>query len=354
MSAKVVKHLAAPQLIGYKQEKIGISERGRIQVKVYAVDWGYKEGKTVFFDGVKATSKEPALAGGDIIATENMPHHKKVEFHHKGVKVLTCSTNMTAERRRQLNLEKDDETDAEIIYNEYFDWKDGISNFKFREFVYDIELEQLSYQVKVRREAVEARKKLKQRVSLDPILRNILDDDVKESKNYVSRLETKLKHRLKNFEVYNEWLADINGVGVASCAELIAIIKDIKRFDTVSKLWAYFGLDVRNGKAPKRTKGQLANWSQRGRSLILNDIVSNGFKMNGAERVDDNGEVTKDASLWRSRYDEYKQMELDKNEDREEDEKLSNGHMDKRAIRRTGKQFLKELWVYWNQLEKTQ
>ena len=74
-------------------------------MKVYAVDWGYKEGKTVFFDGVKATSKEPVFASGDIIATENMPHHKKVEFHHKGVKVLTCSTNMTAERRRQLNLE---------------------------------------------------------------------------------------------------------------------------------------------------------------------------------------------------------------------------------------------------------
>ena len=132
-----------------------------------------------------------------------------------------------------------------------------------------------------------------------------------------------------------------------SAAGLISIIGDIERFSTVSKLWAYFGLDVRKGKAPKRKKGELANWSQRGRSLVLNDIVSNGFKMGGAATS-----KRPVPFMWRAIYDEFKKQELEKNETRPEKEKLSNGHMDNRAIRRTGKEFLKGLYNKWKSLNK--
>jgi len=94
-------------------------------------------------------------------------------------------------------------------------------------------------------------------------------------------------------------------------------------------------------------KGKLANWSQRGRSLVLNDIVSNGFKMGGAATS-----KRPVPFMWRSVYDEFKEQELEKNETRLEEEKLSNGHMDNRAIRKTGKEFLKRLYNEWKSLNK--
>jgi hypothetical protein len=55
---------------------------------------------------------------------------------------------------------------------------------------------------------------------------------------------------------------------------------------------------------------------------------------------------------WRSIYDEFKKQEIEKNESRSEEEKLSKGHMDNRAIRKTGKEFLKRLYNSWKSLEK--
>ena len=313
---------------------------------IYGVDWSHKEEKiAVFYDG-GLLKKEPHYQAGDIVATENMPHTKCVELHHKGVTIYRCNTDLTKSIREENNIEKTDDNDAKIIYEEFSKWSEHQSDETFRKFVYDVRLEALSYEVKVRSEAVEARKKAKQRTKLDPILAELKSDELKENVNYVNRLETKIKHHLIEFGIYNDYLKDIKGLGVASAGELVSIIKDIDRFSTVSKLWAYFGLDVRNGKAPKRKKGELANWSQRGRSLVLNDIVSNGFKMCGAANS------KREAFEWRTIYDKFKAQELEKNKARAEDDKLSNGHMDKRAIRRTGKEFLKCLYNEWKGLNK--
>ena len=314
---------------------------------IYGVDWSHKEEKiAVFYDG-GLLKKEPDYQIGDIVATENMPHQKCVELHHKGVTIYRCNTDLTQQIRDRDNIEKTDENDSKIIYEQFTAWSEHQSDETFRKFVYDMKLEALSYEVKVRSEAVEARKKAKQRTKLDPVLAELKADELKESINYVNRLETKIKKHLIEFQIYNDYLKDIDGLGVASAGELISIIKDIARFSTVSKLWAYFGLDVRNGKAPKRKKGELANWSQRGRSLVLNDIVSNGFKMCGASTS-----KRPEPFEWRSIYDEFKKQEIEKNESRPEEEKLSKGHMDNRAIRKTGKEFLKKLYNSWKSLEK--
>ena len=314
---------------------------------IYGVDWSHKEEKiAVFYDG-GLLNREPDYQAGDIVATENMPHRKCVELHHKGVTLYKCNTDLTKEIRDRDNIEKTDDNDSKIIYEQFMAWSEHQSDETFRKFVYDVKLEALSYEVKVRSEAVEARKKARQRTNLDPILAELKSDELKESKNYVGRLETKIKHHLDDFPIYTNYMKDIKGLGVASSGELISIIKDIERFSTVSKLWAYFGLDVRNGKAPKRKKGELANWSQRGRSLVLNDIVSNGFKMCGAATS-----KRPEPFEWRSIYDEFKKQEIEKNESRPEEEKLSKGHMDNRAIRKTGKEFLKRLYNSWKSLKK--
>jgi len=323
----------------------------------YGVDWCHKDEKTAIYGDEGLLKKEPEYIHGDIVATENMPHHKCVELHHKGVKIYRCNTDLTKNIRERDGIEKTDENDAKIIYEQFKDWHvDGmignIQDERFRKFRYDLNLETLSYQVKVRAEAVEARKKSKQRTKIDPILASLLIDDVKESKNAVARLDRKIAKVLEQFPIYNDFLKDINGIGAASAGELLSIIKDINRFPTVGKLWAYFGLDVRDGKAPKKRKGTMANWSQRGRSLILNDIVSNGFKMNGVARFDkETGELKKEASEWRVMYDKFKENEVEKNEARPEEEQISKGHADNRAIRKTGKEFLKRLYNEWKEME---
>tara|TARA_Y100000593_G_C4320080_1_gene343274 strand:+ start:455 stop:1426 length:972 start_codon:yes stop_codon:yes gene_type:complete len=314
---------------------------------IYGVDWSHKEEKIAIFHDGGLLNKEPDYKEGDIVATENMPHNKCVELHHKGVNIYRCNTDLTKKIRDEKGIEKTDDNDAKIIFEEFSKWSGHQSDETFRRFVYDVRLEALSYEVKVRSEAVEARKKSKQRTGLDPVLAELKADELKEATNYVSRCNTKIKKHLVDFPIYSECLKDIKGVGIASAGELVTIIKDIERFPTVSKLWAYFGLDVRNGKAPKRKKGELANWSQRGRSLILNDIVSNGFKMGGAAT-----EKRPEPFKWRSVYDEFKSKELEKNELRAEEDQLSNGHMDNRAVRRTGKEFLKMVWNKWKALNQ--
>jgi len=314
---------------------------------IYGVDWSHKEEKiAIFYDG-GLLKKEPDYQKGDIVATENMPHNKCVELYHRGVTIYRCNTDLTKTIRDKDGIEKTDDNDAQIIFEEFSKWSEHQSDETFRKFVYDVRLEALAYEVKVRSEAVEARKKSKQRTGLDPVLAELKADELKEANNYVNRCNTKIKKHLVDFPLYNEYLKDVQGVGIASAGELLTIIKDIERFPTVSKLWAYFGLDVRNGKAPKRKKGELANWSQRGRSLILNDIVSNGFKMCGAAT-----QKRPEPFKWRSIYDEFKAKELEKNELRAEEDQLSKGHMDNRAIRRTGKEFLKTIWNKWKALNQ--
>ena len=323
---------------------------------IYGVDWSHKEEKTaIFYDG-GLLKKEPDYQAGDIVATENMPHHKLVALHHKGVVVYKCNTNLTKQIRDRDGVDKTDENDAEIIYSQFSEWSKHQSDETFRKFRYDSWRERLSYLDKEGLDKKEVSKKSKQRVANDPILALLCAEDVKDGINAVLRHDTKLKNHLIKGErdngesgspIYNEYLKDIQGLGVRSAAGLISIIGEIERFSTVSKLWAYFGLDVRNGKAPKRKKGQLANWSQRGRSLVLNDIVSNGFKMCGAATS-----KRPEPFVWRAIYDDFKEQEIKKNEARTEEEKLSKGHMDNRAIRRTGKEFLKGLYNKWKSLEK--
>ena len=47
-----------------------------------------------------------------------------------------------------------------------------------------------------------------------------------------------------------------------------------------------------------------------------------------------------------------KQAELEKNEARAKNDKISKGHMDNRAIRKTGKEFVKSYTNKWRELEK--
>jgi transposase len=71
--------------------------------------------------------------------------------------------------------------------------------------------------------------------------------------------------RLARQHFLSGWIQDAPGIGPGGFARLVGTTGSLDRFPTVSKLWAYVGLHVDDGMAPRRRSGQRANWSAQGR-----------------------------------------------------------------------------------------
>jgi hypothetical protein len=63
------------------------------------------------------------------------------------------------------------------------------------------------------------------------------------------------------------WVERQRGIGLPGFARLVGLTGPLDRFATVSKLWAYLGMHTVDGLAPRRRKGERANWSHQGRVL---------------------------------------------------------------------------------------
>ena len=69
-----------------------------------------------------------------------------------------------------------------------------------------------------------------------------------------------IERMLRGIPIYERWLMDQRGVGVTLAAVLVSYI-NIERCNTVSQLWAWCGLAVRDGKADRRIKGQKCRYN---------------------------------------------------------------------------------------------
>ncbi len=134
--------------------------------------------------------------------------------------------------------------------------------------------------------------------------------------------------------IYVLYLSKIRGVGPALSAEIVAAIGDPARFDTISALWAYTGLDVRDGKAPRRTKGETANWNSRLRMIVVGRVVPSFIKLKGKE------------CFGRDLYDQYKAFYVQR-----DGGTLTPKHVDNRARHKVAKIFLSCLWLAWMQIK---
>lgn len=157
--------------------------------------------------------------------------------------------------------------------------------------------------------------------------------------------------------IYKTWLQHVKGIGPTLSAAIITRIGSIGRFETISALWAYSGLDVRDGQARKRRKGEKANWNAALRVLIAYKVPSQFIKV-------------KD-SFGRRLYDQFKAFY-----EATHDEKCPiwnhpdtvvnktgtkatlkgkscsrKGHIHNMATRKVGKVFLSCLWLAWRKLE---
>ncbi len=144
-----------------------------------------------------------------------------------------------------------------------------------------------------------------------------------------SGIEKELRAYLEPELIYHHYLSQIRGIGPILAANIIALIHDPRRFETVSALWHYCGYHVEDGHAPSLQKGKRITWNPKMRNL--------GYKIGKSFVICGAG--------YRKYYEQYKERYLASRPD------LSRAHVDAMARRKTVKLFLAHLWHVWRTLE---
>ena len=147
-------------------------------------------------------------------------------------------------------------------------------------------------------------------------------EDIKELE---TKLEKYIVEMLKTNTFYNAWLKHVKGIGPLLSASLLSDIGSPERFNTVGQLWAYAGEDVRNGEAPRRKKGNKANWNGNLR-MTLYKVASSFIKCD---------------CFGRELYDEYKTYYIN----RDGAEPKYQPH--NRAMRHVAKDFIRCMYLAW-------
>ena len=133
---------------------------------------------------------------------------------------------------------------------------------------------------------------------------------------------------IKSESIWKGFLKDVKGIGPLLGSGLINSI-DIREARHISSLWKYAGLDVRDGVAAKRKKGEKITWNPMVKMLCWK--IGKSFLMS--------------KSPYRKYYDERKKLEEERNKD------FTKMHIHNRAMRYMVKRFLADFWVAWRELE---
>lgn len=130
-----------------------------------------------------------------------------------------------------------------------------------------------------------------------------------------------------------DWIKGQRGIGLPGFARLLGITGSLDRFATVSKLWAYLGMHVVDGAAPKRKKGERANWSPQGR--VLCHLIGESIVKVGK------------GGPYRAAYDRKKgEYEADRPD-------WTQARRHNAAMRYAAKSLLKAMWIEWHQSKAT-
>ena len=133
---------------------------------------------------------------------------------------------------------------------------------------------------------------------------------------------------VRRYPIYHE-VARVRGVGPTLAAKTVALIGDIGRFDTVSKLWRFAGYAVVEGKAERRRAGEKAHYC--GRLKVTCYLLGTSFLRLG--------------SPYREVYDRAKERYAQTHPE------WTPLHRHRAAQRVMVKIFLSHLWERWRLLE---
>lgn len=152
---------------------------------------------------------------------------------------------------------------------------------------------------------------------------------VDKANEYEALLQKHIEVLLKHNSFYMDWLRHVKGVGPLIAASLISEIGSVDKFSGPRSLWAYAGLAVVDGKAPRHKDGEKSNWNPELRKTC--------WKLGKSFVKATNG-------LGRKLYDDYKAYYTAR-----DNPGLSKGQIDNRAMRKTVKQFMRCMWSAWRE-----
>ena len=305
---------------------------------VYFVDWAHKKPNVWFDIKLMKIVDEPEKLENCTICGENFPSYLMNEWlENKGLSIYTIHPNKIANFRKRLGEQKTDENDARLIamyaLREYA-MKDESA---FRRYEGESELKQLYRTFK---QIQKVRNSASNRTWAKNGETGHKDEVTEELRKVESNINKKMYKELKDIPVYDAWLSHVKGCGISISAGLLSEI-DIEFFSNVSKVHKWFGLDVSNGKAPRKTKGKTTTFDIKRRALVIG-VLGDQF-------------VRNKKSFYRKYYDEDKQRQLNRvypvdelaskyNGYKKEDTKLTQGHAHNRAVRKAVKLFLSHYW----------
>jgi len=146
----------------------------------------------------------------------------------------------------------------------------------------------------------------------------------------IARLMVRYAQRAPTNELEEKWI-----LKTKDKKTLVPERRGIEAFANPSKLFAFCGLDVRNGKAPRRVRGQRESVTWSPEMRVLSWKIAEQF--------------IKQGRYYRQVYLSARQI-YDAREDLQKG-KGAKGHRYNMAKRKMVKQFLTDLWVAWRKLE---
>lgn len=293
-----------------------------------AVDWSHEDANLAVYSGGKITRTMPRPEPGLVIATENIPIKYARPLLEAGVAIFRCNTDEVARVRDERGIEKSHDHDVKIIHELYSTHPE-----RFRPFKVDPLFQQFGALYASFKGVQQLRVATSNRLYADDdaVALGILEGLRKQEESIVRALSD----QLETMPIYTGFLREIRGIGPAVAAGLLAYVGDIRRFPSASHLNSYFGLGVKDGKAPRRQKGQKAGWHHRGRSLILG-VIADQFVKQGTP-------------VFREVYDAEKARQLALLPPSETG-LSAQGLAEKRARRKAAKTFMKDFYQAYQSL----
>jgi len=113
---------------------------------------------------------------------------------------------------------------------------------------------------------------------------NFLNDSFELAKRETEieiEYENHLKPLIDKEPIWNQWLIYVKGISTRNSCRLLRYFGYCERFDTVSKLWAYSGLGLKDGKSVGRKKGEQLPYNLKIKTGMLGVLGDCLIKSNG-------------------------------------------------------------------------
>jgi len=167
-------------------------------------------------------------------------------------------------------------------------------------------------------------------------INNGADDDIYKSyivkwSEYFKKTEKDLDAAILDLSMdfpIVDYMCKVKGVGMILSMKVVVMI-DIKKADTISKLWRYAGFGIVDGEREKPTKGEKLHYNKRLKSTCY--LIGTSF--------------LKSKSPYREIYDEAKAYYQSNRPNWTKD------HIHKASMRKMIKIWLAHLWLVWRKLE---